>query len=164
MADTVFDSALRIHGGLIERIIATHEKSSASREDVKQDVALALWRAAPTWRGDCSLRTFVARVTHNVCIDHVRRMTRQPRREELDTDMQSDAETPEEAAVRSDVGRRLMEEVTSLPPTLRDVAVLMLEDFSTREIADTLGLSEGTVATRATRARASLRERLKDEL
>lgn len=164
LTETVFDRALGAHGGLIERIVATHERSAAAREDVKQEVALALWRAAPVWRGDCSLRTFVARVTHNVCIDHVRRVTREPRRQELSVDMRSDAEAPDEAAIRSDLGRRLSTAVADLPPALRDVAVLMLEGFSAQEIADTLGLAEGAVATRATRARAALREQLKDQL
>ncbi len=164
MADSVFDRALGAHGGLIERIVATHEKSAAAREDLKQEVALALWRAASGWRGDCSLRTFVARVTHNVCIDHVRRVTREPRREELNVDMRSNAEAPDEAAIRSDLRRHLITEVAGLPPALRDVAVLTLEGFSAQEIADTLGLPEGTVATRATRARATLRERLKGKL
>lgn len=164
LSESVFDRALGAHGGLIERIVATHEKSTAAREDVMQEVALALWRAAPGWRGDCSLRTFVARVTHNVCIDHVRRMTREPRREELTVDIRSNAEAPDEAAVRFDMERRLITEVAGLPAALRDVAVLTLEGFSPQEIADTLGLSEGTVATRATRARAALRERLKDQL
>jgi DNA-directed RNA polymerase specialized sigma24 family protein len=45
-----------------------------------------------------------------------------------------------------------------LPTGLREVATLTLEGFSTQEIAQTLGINEGAVYTRATRARAALRE------
>ena len=160
MGATVFDRALDEHGGLIDRIVATFERDRTGREDLRQEVALALWRAAPSWREDCSLRTFVARVTHNVCVSHVRRATREPRRADLDTEMPTDAERPDEAALRADLGRRLARAVEDLPPALRDVALLMLEGFTPREIADTLGVNEGAVATRATRAKAALRARM----
>lgn len=153
----VFDRALSEHGGLIDRIVATFERDRAGQEDLRQEVALALWRAAPAWREDCSLRTFVARVAHNVCVSHVRRVIREPKRADLDLDMPTDAERPDEAAQRADLGRRLAQAVTELPPALREVAVLMLEGFSPREIADTLGVNEGAVATRASRAKAALR-------
>lgn len=157
MTATVFDRALDEHGGLIDRIVATFERDRTGREDLRQEVALALWRAAPGWRGDCSLRTFVARVAHNVCVSHVRRATREPRRADLDAAIPADQERPDDAALRADLGRRLARAVSELPPALRDVALLMLEGFSPREIADTLGINEGAVATRATRAKAALR-------
>ena len=157
MAKSVFDRALDEHGGLIDRIVATFERDRTGREDLHQEVALALWRAAPSWREDCSLRTFVARVAHNVCVSHVRRVTREPRRADLDAGLATDAERPDEAAMRADMGRRLARAVADLAPALRDVAVLMLEGFSPREIAETLGIAEGAVATRASRAKAALR-------
>ncbi|MBU6372291.1 MAG: sigma-70 family RNA polymerase sigma factor [Alphaproteobacteria bacterium] len=157
MGQTVFDLALDAHGGLIDRIVATFERDRTGREDLRQEVALALWRAAPSWREDCSLRTFVARVAHNVCVSHVRRVTREPKHAELDVALPAESERPDEAALRADMGRRLARAVADLPPALRDVAVLMLEGFSPREIADTLGVAEGAVATRATRAKAALR-------
>lgn len=160
MGDAVFDRALDEHGGLIDRIVATFERDRTGREDLRQEVALALWRASSSWRGDCSLRTFVARVAHNVCVSHVRRATREPRRADLDVAMPTDAERPDEAALRADLGRRLAEAVRELPPALRDVALLMLEGFTPREIADTLGVNEGAVAARATRAKAALRARM----
>ncbi len=157
MRAKVFESALEEHGGLIDRIVATYELDRASRDDLRQDVALALWRATPSWQGDCTLRTFVARVTHNVCVSHVRRAARSPKADALDLELAADCEPPDEAAVRADLGRRLAAAVAELPRGLRDVAALLLEGFSTREIAETLGVKEGAVATRATRAKAALR-------
>jgi DNA-directed RNA polymerase specialized sigma24 family protein len=43
------------------------------------------------------------------------------------------------------------------------VATLYLEDFSAREIAETLGISEGAVFTRVTRLREALRKVMETE-
>ncbi len=158
MTESVFDTILDEHTGLISRIVATFETNSAIGDDLKQEVMLALWRAAPSWRGDCTLRTFVARVTHNVCVSHVRRAVREPGRSELSDTLPSDREGPEESVARADLSRRLTVAVATLPTGLREVATLTLEGFSTKEIAQTLGINEGAVSTRATRARAALRE------
>ena len=158
MTERDFDTILEEHIGLISRIISTFETNSVICDDLKQEVALALWRAAPSWRGDCTLRTFVARVTHNVCVSHVRRAVREPKRSELSDTLPSDREGPEDSVERADLSRRLTTAIATLPAGLREVAMLILEGFSTQEIAQTLGINEGAVSTRATRARAALRE------
>jgi RNA polymerase sigma-70 factor (ECF subfamily) len=149
--------ALFAHALLIDRILAGFERDPDRRQDLRQDVALALWRAAPGWRGECSARTFVARIAHNVCVSHVRSARRQPPAAMLDEALPSTDESPDAAAQRSDLGRRLERAVAALPESLRVATTLQLEGFSTGEIADTLGLAPGAVFTRLTRARTALR-------
>lgn len=158
MAGSVFDTILDEHSGLVSRIVATFEANAAARDDLRQEVTLALWRVAPSWRGDCTLRTFVARVTHNVCVSHVRRAVRQPRHADLSDTLHSHDEGPEEFASRADITRRLTAAVASLPNGLREVAMLTLDGFSMQEIAQTLGINEGAVYTRSSRAKVALRE------
>lgn len=148
---------------MIDRIIAGMESNPACRDDLRQEVALALWRAAPSWRQDCSLRTFVARVTHNVCVSHVRRIIRVPKHDALSDAVEDEAEMADDAVARADLGRRLQLAVSRLPDGLRKVATLYLEGFSAREIAETLGISEGAVFTRATRLREALRKVMETE-
>lgn len=158
MIESVFETILREYPGLVSRIVRTFEANAAARDDLRQEVTLALWRAAPSWRGDCTLRTFVARVTHNVCVSHVRQAIRQPKHSDLSVTLQSHDEGLEESASRADMNRRLTAAVASLPKGLREVAILMLEGFSVAEIAQTLGINEGAVYTRSNRAKAALRE------
>lgn len=158
MAGTVFDTILDEHSGLLSRIVSTFESNAATREDLRQEVIVALWRAAPSWRGDCTLRTFVARVAHNVCVSHVRQVVRQPRYADLGDTLHSGDAGPEESASRADMTRRLTAAVAALPAGLREVAMLMLEGFSPQEIAQTLGINEGAVYTRSNRAKAALRQ------
>jgi RNA polymerase sigma-70 factor (ECF subfamily) len=158
VASDIFDQALAEHAAMIDRIISGMESNPACRDDLRQEVALALWRAAPSWRQDCSLRTFVARVTHNVCVSHVRRAIRAPKHDQISDTVQDEAEAADDAVVRADLSRRLQVAVSRLPRGMREVATLYLDNFSAREIAETLGISEGAVSTRVTRLREMLRK------
>jgi len=159
----IFNQALAEHAAMIDRIIAGMESNPACRDELRQEVALALWRAAPSWRQDCSLRTFVARVTHNVCVSHVRRAIRAPKSGQISETIQDQTEAVDDAVVRADLGRQLQVAVSRLPHGMREVATLYLDDFSAREIAQTLGISEGAVFTRITRLRELLRKMMDTE-
>ena len=148
---------------MIDRIIAGMESNPACRDELRQEVALALWRATPSWRQSSSLKTFVARVTHNVCVSYVRRASRAPKHHELSDTVMDKAEATDDAVVRADLGRRLLAEVSKLPRGMREVATLYLDDFSAREIGETLGISEGAVFTRITRLRETLRKLMDTE-
>ena len=50
-----------------------YEREPAAREDLYQDVLIALWRALPRFRGESSLATFVFRVGHNRAMTHCAR-------------------------------------------------------------------------------------------
>ena len=76
--DRSFDDVLRQHAGLLSRIAASYEADPALRDDLLQDMALALWRALPNWRGEAPLRAFVARVAHNRGATHVVGQMRSP--------------------------------------------------------------------------------------
>jgi len=54
--------------------------------------------------------------------------------------------------------RKLLEAVRALPLQGRQIISLHLEGFTNREIGEALGLSEGNIATRLTRARGRLKE------
>ena len=68
---TDFDDIARDHGALIRRIARSYEANGARADELVQDIHLALWQALPRFRGEASVRTFVARVAHNRAISHV---------------------------------------------------------------------------------------------
>ena len=74
---------------------------------------------------------------------------------------QTDSETPEAQAIRGQLGQMLQSAVDTLPETYRSVFVLReVEQLSTIETAECLGLSEEAVKTRLHRSRALLRREL----
>lgn len=156
MQQREFATILRDHSGLLTRIAASYEVDPSLRDDLLQDIAVALWRALPRWRGEATLKTFVARVAHNRCVDHVVKHQRQPRTTALDADIVDDTRNPERYARRTQQYRRLQDAIRALPLASRQTVTLALEGFTHQEIADALGITVNNVAVRVNRAREAL--------
>ena len=121
---------------------------------------MALVRALSTFRGESSLRTYVLRIAHNVCLRQVMRQRRwrvDPIGEVADSEASA-----ERRAIRRQEEARLLAAIRELPVGLRQVLTLTLEELPQREIADVLGVTENAVAIRMHRARRLLKARLEE--
>jgi RNA polymerase sigma factor (sigma-70 family) len=159
-ADATLERILREHAALAQRLAASHEANPEVARDLSQEILVAIWRAWPAFRHQCSERTYVARIAHHRIVTHIARAVRQPRLTELSDEIAGTALNPEELAIQGDESRRLLAAVRSLPLAYREVAVLLLEGFTPAEVADTLGVTSNAVAIRGTRARDMLRDLL----
>lgn len=160
MADadpTTLARILRDYAGFAQRLAGGHEANPEVARDLAQDILVAVWRAWPAFRGQCSERTYVARIAQHRIATHVGRAVRVPAHGPLSDELVAAGPGPEELAIRHDERERLNVAVRGLPLALREVAVLMLEGFTPAEIAATLGISPNAVAIRGTRARDALR-------
>jgi RNA polymerase sigma factor (sigma-70 family) len=158
-----FERLLRDHGPSIARLASAYERDPSHRDDLVQEIALALWKALPGFRGDCSERTLVFRIAHNRAVTHVDRSRRSAAVDLDDAPPLADVRaTPEIQASAGELRERLLEAVRELPVGFREAIVLLLEGMTHAEIGDVLGISEGNVAVRVTRARKILKERLGD--
>lgn len=157
MADANLERILRDHAALARRMAASHEANPETVRDLTQEILVAVWRAWPAFRKQCSERTYVARIAHNRIVSHIARAVRQPAPVGLSDELPSTTPSPEEAAIQHSDQQRLLALVRTLPLAYREVAVLMLEGFTPGEVAETLGLTPNAVAIRATRARGMLR-------
>lgn len=155
------EAVLREHGPMLSRIAGSYEYERGRREDLLQEMSLVVWRALPHWRGDASLRTFVARVAHNRAVDCLAR--RRVREDALDEHHPDPAADPLRHAEAQQRRQDLLGAVRRLPLGQRQVVVLALEGFSQREIGQALGQQENTVAQRLSRARRQLREWLGEQ-
>ena len=159
-----YDRILREHGLALRRVAATYEADPSRREDLFQEICLALWQALPRFREESSERTFAFRIAHNRGLTHGWR-ARGSATADLDeaeelADPRQDPETELQEGERRD---RLRDAVRRLPLTARQVVVLSLEGLSQRETGDVLGITENNVAVRLTRARKLLRQALETE-
>ncbi len=158
----LFDTVLASHAPLIERILSAYERRPAVRAELRQDVAVALWQALPRFRGDSALKTYLARIAHNIGVSHVRRDTREGFPQALAETGPSEAPSPEQDLTREQLRLRLADAIRALPLGQKQAVVLYLEDFDHAEIAITLGISEGAVAVRLVRARQALASMLSE--
>lgn len=157
------ESVLADFGPALSRICYLYAFTAADRDDLFQEISIALWQALPRFRGEASIRTFVLRVAHNRGLSF-----RARRRLGVVSDQSPDAlETPHPSAheqlERSEARERLMRALTSLPPLQRQALSLQLEGLSTEEMCAVLGISANALGVRLHRARHSLRTLLKDE-
>jgi RNA polymerase sigma-70 factor (ECF subfamily) len=132
-------------------------------EDLLQEVFLQAHRKLSGFRGDSALGTWLYRMTMNQCLDHLRgRQVRMNRATaSLDED-QADEPVAPAPIVPAAVSRVDLERaIESLPPGARAAFLLHdVEGFEHREIAQILGISEGTSKSQVHKARRKLRAML----
>jgi len=139
--------------------------------DAAQDAFIKAYQRLHQHRGG-SFRAWLLRIVTNTCYDMLRKKARTPTRsleadwEDGDDDRRrewrSPEDTPEEMALRHEIGRVVQEGLMTLSPEHRTVIVLSdIEGMNYEEIAHTLGIPLGTVKSRLSRARAHLRHYLR---
>jgi RNA polymerase sigma-70 factor (ECF subfamily) len=166
--------------GLVERyqervytLVYGMVRNAEDAKDLTQDAFVKAYRKLDSFRLEASFYTWLYRIAMNGAIDHLRRRAR---RQESEYD---DARAPSEEAefsadhIKSNPGRdlerkqlygRIMDAMETLSPEHRRIVLLReIEGLSYKEIADSLGLAEGTVMSRLFYARKKLQKALTDE-
>jgi RNA polymerase sigma-70 factor (ECF subfamily) len=151
---------LSAHGAALARLARSYVRNDGDGDDLLQDIVVAIWRALPRFRGECSERTFLFRIAHNRAIAYITRRRVPVVDIAGDVEVEDTRPNPEETLSIDQQGRRLLEAVQRLPVNHRQVVTLVLEGLSYAEIADVLGISETNVGARLTRARQMLRQLL----
>jgi RNA polymerase sigma-70 factor (ECF subfamily) len=151
-------------GSALVRLVRAYEADQERQRDLLQDIHLALWRSLPGFAGDCSLRTWVYRVAHNVAIT-----TRLRRRPTAMASLEEIMQMPAPDDVEGDAGdalalERLRALIRRLKPPDDQVMVLYLEDASAETIAEVTGLSPRAVATRIHRIKTLLAKQFRGRL
>jgi RNA polymerase sigma-70 factor (ECF subfamily) len=135
------------------RMAGAHEEG----EDLLQEIFLQAHRKIGGFKGDSAVGTWLYRLALNHCLDFVR-----SRRAKMDkaTDRLDDDEAATPAAKRETPVERIDLEraVQQLPPGCREAFVLHdVEGYEHKEIAQMLGIAEGTSKSQVFKARMKLR-------
>ncbi len=170
--DLAFASLIRHYRRFAEvaaqRILRTEEAAA----DAVQEAMFKVYRALPKFQ-DGNFRSWLLRIVKNTCYDHLRQQTRRQtlsldeltEYDEAETSIGArttdDRENPESVVVHQEAMQLLMSAIDELPPCHR--AVIMLVDIHGLdyiEAANYLDVPMGTVKSRLSRARATLRDHL----
>ena len=128
----------------------------ASAEDLVQQTYVRALEAATQFQRGTNLRAWLMRILRNAFIDQTRR-DKHAARADLDDDVADEkAEPLRTDLAAADIERALLE----LAPDARAVILLDLEGLSETELADAMECAPGTIKSRLSRARATLRKRL----
>ncbi|MEZ5294385.1 MAG: RNA polymerase sigma factor [Vicinamibacterales bacterium] len=131
-------------------------------EDLTQDVFVKIFKSLNTFDRRANFQTWLVSVSRNLCIDHYRSVRKE--REAIDRDVDpgtlapvSHTTSPYQSLEQRDRASLLRRGLAELAPTLREAVLLRdLQELSYQEIADRLGLPEGTVKSRINRGRNEL--------
>lgn len=158
MAD--FDRIVAEMGPALRRVAAAYERDAALREDLLQDMLVAIARSLPKLRDEARLRPFVFRIAHNKGVDHVARHAAEPQAEEVPDDLPRQDGSPEDHLIARQRSERLWAAVRRLELPYRQVIALLMEDLTYAEIAEALGIGVSNVGVRINRAKTLLRSLL----
>ena len=159
----LYQQAVQDYGADIARFTAGYERDPARRRELLQEVHLALWQSLARYKADCSLRTWVYRVAHNIGVSHIQRSLRNAERNCLTLDdiesLPSNSADIDQTERRLDL-QKVLALIHQLAPLDRQVMLLYLEDMEATGIADITGVSARNVATKVHRIKAVLANQL----
>jgi RNA polymerase sigma-70 factor (ECF subfamily) len=166
-----FSELVRRYEGKIFRLAQHVTQNREDAEDVLQETFMKAYEHLDQFKGDSKFYTWIVRIAVNQALMKLRRRKTDKTvsiDETIDTgedpvvrEIAAWDEDPEERFSREELGEILDSAVQSLEPPYRSVFVLRdVEELSTEETAEALGLSVPAVKSRLLRARLQLRERL----
>lgn len=156
-----FRQLVEQHEGLVRSTVAGMLGDTAEAGDVAQEVFIRFYKALEDFRGEAQVGTYLCRIAINLSINELKRRQRRNRwlsvirKEEEGFGTEDESMNPG----RQDLRDTLRKALQLLDPDFRSVVVLRLIDgYSVREVAEILGLPQGTVASRLARGQQKLRE------
>ena len=156
-----FETIYRLHAARIYTLASRMAGSPDDGEDLLQEIFLQAHRKLGSFKGDSALGTWLYRLALNHCVDFVRsrRAKMSKLTDTLDVEGAAEPTAPRETPIaRLDLERAL----ERLPEGCREAFVLHdVEGFDHREVADLLGIAEGTSKSQVFKARMKLRTLLK---
>ncbi len=155
---------------LVYNIVGRMVANRADREDICQDVFVKVYRNLGSFHFESKLSTWIARIAFNTCFNYLKKKKvplfddNAPDGETVQSALLDFAATPEQAAVKGDIARRVQSEVENLSPHYRTIVILYhLEEMSYAEIAGIMDLPAGTVKSYLFRARQQLKKRISEK-
>jgi RNA polymerase sigma-70 factor (ECF subfamily) len=153
----VYSMALRMSG------------SAEDAFDLSQEIFLRIYRSIGLFKMESSVSTWIYRLSTNVCIDFLRRRKKRPETAliseqedgEYENEIPDTRYSPESEYDKTELREQLSKALLCLSPEHRQIVVLRdINGLSYTEIADLLGIEEGTVKSRLFRAREQLRRQM----
>lgn len=147
------------HRGLLYRVVHASERSQDDQSDLFQEILIQLWKSMPSFEERCKETTWIYRVALNTARAWKRSEKRRRERQEAVLSMgnfQGEGQA-------NPLLEKLYDAIRDMPKAEGSLLLLHLDGLSYRDIAEVLGVSEGCIGVRLTRARKQLAEKMKGD-
>jgi RNA polymerase sigma-70 factor (ECF subfamily) len=159
--ERVFDGWMSRHRGLLFKVVRAYAFTPQDREDLFQEITTQIWNSIRKFRAESAVTTWLYRIALNTALSWTRKERKHPAQmQTLDGVEQVLLESEKRPDRRLEW---LYEQITQLDPIDRSLTLLLLDGFSYREIAETLGITESHVGVKINRIKTRLIHRSKEE-
>ncbi len=168
--DEAFSELVQRYESRVYTLALRMVRDPAEAEDVLQETFMGVLRGLNNFRAESAFATWLYRIAYNATLMKLRRpqtsvsldeAVSTEEQEELPRELTDWSHDPAAMVLNQETRQEMDRAITALPPTLRAVFVLRdLDELSTDETAQVLGISPQAVKTRLHRARLALREHL----
>ncbi len=170
-----FGKLIEKYSSFVYRTVFYDIKSKEDAEDISQEVFIKAYKALANFRSDSEFSTWIYRICKNTVYDYIRKSSRErsiPLSEMTSGDENdriydipddSGKYDPEKTYISKETADLVNDAISSLSEEHRSIIVMRdIEGYSYGEIADILSIEEGTVKSRLSRARNSLKKKLEN--
>jgi RNA polymerase sigma-70 factor (ECF subfamily) len=174
--EAAFEALVGRYEDKLYRLAMRFVRNETDAQEILQDAFLSAWRNLPTFEGRAQFSSWMYRVTVNAALMLLRSRNRHPEVtvDDIEPSALNDAvvengqmmrssadwsQRPDDQLQSEEMRKHIQVSVDALPDGLRMVFLLRdVEELSTEDTAEMLGLSVPAVKTRLHRARLALRE------
>lgn len=141
---------------IINKICFGYTNNSADRADLKQEILIQLWKAYPKFNHNSQLSTWIYKIALNTAISNFRKTKRKITESELTSANHQILE--DDSSIKADENiTKLYQLIYQLKDLEKAIIMLLLDDYSYKEIAEIIGISETNVGTKINRIKSKLK-------
>lgn len=163
----LFNELVCEHGNRLRRFVTRRIGNEADAADIAQQAFIEASNAYADFRGDSKLSTWLYGIALNLVRNYLSRAPEQRYSFVCESALTHHAclqPNPEQIAAQREIMKVLTSALESLPDNMREILNLAgMENLSYEQIADILDIPMGTVRSRLSRARATLRQRMEEQ-
>ena len=160
------ETLMRKHGNEVLRTAYSYVKDKFTAEDIFQEVFIKVYKNLENFRDESDIKTWIIRITINTAKDYLKSAYSRkvvPMMEFKEDQLVSDNDFEE--IENRDRDEQVKKTVMSLPEQYREVLLCVYyHDMSVADTAKSLGIAEGTVKSRLSRARDMMKNKREGRL
>ncbi len=152
MMEKEFTELLYQNQGIVHKICSLYFNNRTDKEDYKQELIIQLWKAFPSFNNQSKFSTWMYRVCLNASIDILRKEKTQPQFIKIDN--YSIEATTESNSDKDENIEKLYQAINKLTDIDKAIITLYLDEFSYKEIAEIIGISESNTGVKINRIKS----------
>jgi RNA polymerase sigma-70 factor, ECF subfamily len=149
-----FTELLFQNQGIVHKICNLYFNNRAEKEDYQQELIIQLWKAFPSFNNQSKFSTWMYRVCLNAAIDIIRKEKTQPQFVKIENQIANIL--AENSSKSNSNHEKLYQAINKLSDSDKAIITLYLDEFSYKEIAEIIGITEVNTGVKINRIKALL--------